>query len=108
MSGTGWLIQTDRAIQEAKLPSPRFRQRWKAYQHRIAPERLIFVDETWIKTNMLLQDSCSMPFAGLRRARLPLIRNDVVALCVDSEHGVLLAASRVAAWCRGIAAGSVA
>ena len=30
----------------------RFRQRWKAHQHRIAPERLIFVDETWIKTNM--------------------------------------------------------
>ena len=23
-----------------------------AHQHRIAPERLIFVDETWIKTNM--------------------------------------------------------
>ncbi len=30
----------------------RFRARWKAYQHKIDPKRLIFVDETWIKTNM--------------------------------------------------------
>jgi transposase len=30
----------------------RKRARWKAYQGRIAPERLVFIDETWIKTNM--------------------------------------------------------
>ena len=24
----------------------------KAYQGRIAPERLVFIDETWVKTNM--------------------------------------------------------
>jgi transposase len=30
----------------------RKRRRWKANQHRIAPERLVFIDETWIKTNM--------------------------------------------------------
>lgn len=30
----------------------RFRLRWKARQHRIDPARLVFVDETWIKTNM--------------------------------------------------------
>jgi hypothetical protein len=28
------------------------RQRWKKYQHRIAPQRLVFIDETWVKTNM--------------------------------------------------------
>ena len=30
----------------------RRRARWKAHQGRIAPERLVFIDETWIKTNM--------------------------------------------------------
>ncbi len=30
----------------------RRRARWKAHQSRIAPERLVFIDETWVKTNM--------------------------------------------------------
>lgn len=30
----------------------RFRERWKARQHRISADRLVFVDETWIKTDM--------------------------------------------------------
>jgi len=30
----------------------RRRQRWKAYQDRIDPRRLVFIDETWAKTNM--------------------------------------------------------
>lgn len=30
----------------------RFRARWKAHQQKIDPRRLVFVDETWIKTNM--------------------------------------------------------
>ena len=30
----------------------RRRARWKAYQGRIAPQRLVFIDETWVKTNM--------------------------------------------------------
>jgi transposase len=30
----------------------RKRVRWKAYQGQIAPERLVFIDETWVKTNM--------------------------------------------------------
>jgi len=30
----------------------RLRQRWKAHQDRIDPRRLVFIDETWIKTNM--------------------------------------------------------
>ena len=28
------------------------RQRWKAYQGRLDPNRLVFIDETWAKTNM--------------------------------------------------------
>lgn len=30
----------------------RRRRRWKAHQGRIDPSRLVFLDETWIKTNM--------------------------------------------------------
>jgi transposase len=30
----------------------RRRARWKAYQGRIALPRLVFIDETWVKTNM--------------------------------------------------------
>ena len=30
----------------------RKRARWKIYQGRIAPSRLVFIDETWVKTNM--------------------------------------------------------
>jgi transposase len=30
----------------------RKRERWKAHQGRIDPRRLVFIDETWVKTNM--------------------------------------------------------
>ena len=30
----------------------RRRARWRAHQHRIDPRRLVFIDETWAKTNM--------------------------------------------------------
>jgi transposase len=30
----------------------RKRTRWKAHQGKIAPQRLVFIDETWVKTNM--------------------------------------------------------
>ena len=30
----------------------RRRTQWRRYQDRIAPERLVFIDETWTKTNM--------------------------------------------------------
>jgi transposase len=30
----------------------RRRAQWTKYQHRIRPERLVFIDETWTKTNM--------------------------------------------------------
>jgi transposase len=30
----------------------RRRARWKRYQGKIDPERLVFLDETWVKTNM--------------------------------------------------------
>jgi transposase len=30
----------------------RRRTRWKSHQDKIAPDRLVFIDETWVKTNM--------------------------------------------------------
>ncbi len=30
----------------------RKRERWKRHQHRLDPRRLVFIDETWAKTNM--------------------------------------------------------
>jgi hypothetical protein len=30
----------------------RRREQWKKYQGRIDPKRLVFIDETWAKTNM--------------------------------------------------------
>ena len=30
----------------------RFRTRWWIHQHPLDPKRLIFIDETWIKTNL--------------------------------------------------------
>src|SRR5436853_2183649 len=31
---------------------PTWRVQWTKYQDRIEPERLVFIDETWTKTNM--------------------------------------------------------
>ena len=31
----------------------RFRARWTAHQHRLDPKRLIFLNETWVKTNTI-------------------------------------------------------
>ncbi|MFD1883898.1 IS630 family transposase, partial [Paracoccus pacificus] len=30
----------------------RYRARWRRHQGRIDPQRLVFLDETWVKTNM--------------------------------------------------------
>jgi len=38
---------------ETERPSlARLRTRWRSYQHRFDSARLVFVDETWVKTNM--------------------------------------------------------
>jgi len=34
------------------LKTARFRARWKTHQHKLDPSRLVFIDETWVKTNM--------------------------------------------------------
>jgi transposase len=40
------------ATEQDRPDVARRRARWKAYQHRLDPERLVFIAETWAKTNM--------------------------------------------------------
>jgi transposase len=40
------------AAEQTRPDIARKRDRWKAHQARIDPRRLVFIDETWIKTNM--------------------------------------------------------
>ena len=44
--------KTALASEQERPDVARRRTRWKARQGRIDPRRLVFVDETWIKTNM--------------------------------------------------------
>jgi transposase len=44
--------KTLRASEQDRADSARRRTRWKAYQGRLDPKRLVFIDETWAKTNM--------------------------------------------------------
>jgi transposase len=41
-----------RPTEQSRPDIARKRARWKAHQHKIDPARLVFIDETWIKTNM--------------------------------------------------------
>lgn len=38
--------------EQSRADIARKRERWKAHQARIDPSRLVFIDETWVKTNM--------------------------------------------------------
>jgi transposase len=38
--------------EQARPDIARRRERWQAHQARIDPSRLVFIDETWVKTNM--------------------------------------------------------
>ena len=40
------------AAEQDRPDVARRRARWRRYQARLAPERLVFLDETWAKTNM--------------------------------------------------------
>ena len=40
------------ALEQARADVARRRQRWLSWQVRLDPSRLVFIDETWIKTNM--------------------------------------------------------
>ena len=40
------------ALEQARVDVARRRRRWRSWQGRLDPARLVFIDETWIKTNM--------------------------------------------------------
>src|SRR5262250_214009 len=40
------------ALEQARADVARRRQRWRSWQAWLDPRRLVFIDETWIKTNM--------------------------------------------------------
>ncbi|WP_400771601.1 IS630 family transposase [Methylosinus sporium] len=40
------------ALEQARDDIARRRRRWRSWQERLDPQRLVFIDETWIKTNM--------------------------------------------------------
>ena len=40
------------ALEQGRADVARRRQRWRNLQDRLDPNRLVFIDETWIKTNM--------------------------------------------------------
>jgi transposase len=40
------------ALEQARADVARRRRRWRSWQTSLDPERLVFIDETWIKTNM--------------------------------------------------------
>jgi transposase len=40
------------ALEQARADVARRRRRWRSWQRGLDPRRLVFIDETWIKTNM--------------------------------------------------------
>jgi len=40
------------ALEQGRAAVARKRHRWQSFAGRLDPERLVFIDETWIKTNM--------------------------------------------------------
>ena len=44
--------KTQFALEQMRAAVARKRARWRALRRRLDPGRLVFVDETWIKTNM--------------------------------------------------------
>src|SRR5579872_4798568 len=40
------------ALERARSDIARRRQRWRSWQAKLDPRCLVFIDETWIKTNM--------------------------------------------------------
>src|ERR1700720_2895142 len=62
MSSLRWAFSPSREHpgDQERPDGARRRAVWKRFQARLAPERLVFIDETWAKTNMA-------PLRGWRR-----------------------------------------
>ena len=55
------LKKTPHASEQDRADIARRRARWKTHQGRFDPRRLVFLDETWAKTNMTRRHGCSPP-----------------------------------------------
>ncbi|BBU64150.1 hypothetical protein MSC49_40850 (plasmid) [Methylosinus sp. C49] len=52
MAAVGDGRQFKTALEQARDDIARRRRRWRSWQERLDPQRLVFIDETWITTNM--------------------------------------------------------
>jgi (2R)-ethylmalonyl-CoA mutase len=66
------------AIEQARVDITRRRRRWKAWQDRFDPRRLVFIDETWIKEYLSRGTYVFPPEPSLR------LISDMVAYSVDA------------------------
>ena len=70
------------SLEQDRADVRRKRERWKRHQCDVDPDRLIFVDETWTKTNMTRQHGRSV--CGQRlvaKVPWPLEDDDLIAGC---------------------------
>ena len=63
----------------------RRRGQWQKYQDRIAPERLVFIDETWAKTNMAPLRGWA-PRGSRLRAKVPQRRWTTMTFLAALRH----------------------
>jgi transposase len=66
LSGVELQKKTVQASEQQRPDVARRRARWKLYQRRLDPRHLVFIDETWTKTNM-----APLRGWGVRGQRLP-------------------------------------
>ena len=85
------------ASEQGRSKVGRFRERWKALQHRISADRLVFLDETWNRTDMTRLRGW-FPRGSALVAKVPqghwktltligaLRQDEIVAPCVFDGH----------------------
>ncbi len=61
-----------RAAEQDRPDVARKRERWKRHQRRVDPNRLVFVDETWAKTNLTRIHGRTLRGQRLIAAKLPV------------------------------------
>jgi hypothetical protein len=62
------------ALEQARADIARRRRRWRTWQSGLDPSKLVFIDETWIKTNMA-------PLRGWGQKGKGTVRNFVREAC---------------------------
>jgi transposase len=78
------------ALEQGRADIPRRHQRWRSWQGRLDRARLVFIDETWIKTNMR-RCAAGVPKAAARLCPArPLAQSDFSGrIALRRTHGTL-------------------